>query len=192
VDDDEIPGGDGRAGPKFGRRPHHRVMATSLMSERNNRGRDKGREICSFRVIYAGPGAHCASSWGFARTKEVHMMSTKARCTRTGSSPRDRTRRRRSAVALRCSGRCCQPATEAHRTAPISSNFTDGLRYTWVMTSSCGPSCVHIDSSNGIGSDARFNGSTWSFRDFRASCSGLSRWDIGSRGTDLLISILEH
>jgi hypothetical protein len=91
------------------------------------------------------------------------MMPTKARCTRTGI---------RLAIGLGAvgplllfgaAGVAASPATEPPPDGTYFVDFTDGLRYTWVMTSSCGPSCVHIDSSNGIGSDARFNGSTWSF-----------------------------
>jgi len=67
------------------------------------------------------------------------MMSTKARCTRTGS---------RLAIGLGAVVRCCSsvqrallasPATEAPPDGTYLVDFTDGLVYV-VMTSSCGPS----------------------------------------------------
>jgi hypothetical protein len=91
------------------------------------------------------------------------MMPTKARCTRTGI---------RLAIGLGAvgplllfgaAGVAASPASEAPPDGTYLANFSDGYSVQWAMSSSCGPNCVHIDGSNSISSDARFNGSNWSF-----------------------------
>ena len=91
------------------------------------------------------------------------MMPTKARCTRTGIGLAIGFGAVGPLLLFSAASVPASPATEAPPDGNYLVVFSNETTEQWAMTSSCGPNCVHIDSSNSISSEARLIGSSWSF-----------------------------